>query len=326
MTFDTGAKVAADIVEEIANGLIATPEGYWTDADATWTTVTRTANNARRALKYYDGAETIYLALEVINQTNGQNYYYGAQGWWYYGKGIRIVFSKTWDSTGHIYPTTDPTAYQSTFLAFESHSTTTGVDIATTMVTYFLWYENNGFVIMGKPEPTGDSNQQSFIIVVEKIANPVNKEYVDGYSSFFCYTAGNIWNSLYDGNWATTLWRNRTILRPFAYQWPDHTSWSSYSFATTNGNGISFPPMPSYIGYKSIGNGKVYYIKPIINNTPNQLSPIFQSELFFMWNEGLGLIDGDVIAVQGQPVKYLCKALDSPDNTSRLTYAIKYYG
>jgi len=94
----------------------------------------------------------------------------------------------------------------------------------------------------------------------------------------------------------------------------------------SNGYGISFCILPNYIGYKSVGNGKVYYIKPIINNTPNQLSPIFQSELFFQWTEGLGLIDGDVVAVQGQPVKFLCKAVDSPDSTNRLTYAIKYYG
>jgi len=72
------------------------------------------------------------------------------------------------------------------------------------------------------------------------------------------------------------------------------------------------------------GNGKVYYVKPIINNQANQLSPIFQAELWFPWSESIGLVDGDVIAIEGQTTKFLCKALDSPDSTSRLLYAIKY--
>lgn len=320
MTFATGAKVTADIVNDIASGLIATPTGYWTDADITWTTTTKTANNARRALKYYDGVETIYLALEVINQTSGQTYYYGNQGWWYYGKGIRIVFSTGWDSVGHIYTGTT----QSSFMAFETQRDTVYGDLATMMITYFLWYENNGFVIMGKPEPNAsDTKQQSFIIVVER--NP-NKRYADIYSTFYCYTAGNTWNALYDGNWATTLWRHRSILRPFAYQWPDHTSWGAYDFSGINGNGISFSPLPTYYAYKSAGNGKVYYLKPIIHNLANSITPIFQSELFFLWSEGAGLIDGDIVAIQGQVTKLLCKALDSPDSTNRLTYAVKYLG
>lgn len=320
MTFTSGAKITADIVNDIANGLIAAPTGYWTDADTTWTTTTKTANNARRALKYYDGIETIYLALEVINTP--QQYYYGNQGWWYNGKGIRIVFSKTWDSTNHIYPTTDPSAYQSTFMAFESQRDSVYADMATMMVTYFLWYDTNGFVITGKPEPNAsDANQQSFIIAIER--NP-NKRYVDTYSTFYCYTTGNIWADLYDGNWATTLWRARAILRPFSYQWPNDASYSSYGFVSVNGSGISFSPLPSYYAYKSTGNGKVYYMKPILHNQANSLTPIFTGESFFLWTENLGLIDGDIVAIQGQTTKFLCKSLDSPDSASRLTYAIRY--
>jgi hypothetical protein len=68
----------------------------------------------------------------------------------------------------------------------------------------------------------------------------------------------------------------------------------------------------------------VYYVKPIICNTRDERTPIFQSEIFFAFDEGVGLVDGDVIAIEGQTMKYLCKALDSPDNTQRLTFAIKY--
>jgi hypothetical protein len=56
------------------------------------------------------------------------------------------------------------------------------------------------------------------------------------------------------------------------------------------------------------------------------MNPIMQSQLFFLWTESVGLIDGDIIAIQGQPVKYLCKSVDSPDSATRLAYAIKYLG
>lgn len=320
MTFTSGAKITADIINDVANGLIAQITGYWTDADTTWNTTTKTGNSARRALKYSDGIETIYLALEAINQASGINYYSGG-GAWYYGKGIRIFFSTAWDSTGHTYSGT----IQSTIVPFEAQLGTVSADLATMMVTYFMWYESNGFVIIGKPEPTGDNNQQSFIIVVER--NP-NKRYVDTYSTFYCYTALNIWTTcLYDGYWqADTKARNRTILRPFAYQFPDYTGSGQVGSYNANGNGLSFSPLPSYYAYKSAGNGKVYYIKPIVHNQANAITPIFQSELFFMWSENVGIIDGDIVAIQGQITKFLCKALDSPDNTNRLTYAIKYLG
>lgn len=394
MTFSTGAKVTADILEELINGLIYT--GGWHNVDTTWNTVLRTANSARRVVAYGDigtiastvissniiagittipvtneanfatnmkiiigsgatcetrvvtgiaaGSITIdaaintdhsagervmdiaietYLSMEVINTQ--YNFYYGNQGWWYYGKGFRIVFSKTWNAATHTFPITNPGIdYQSTFLPFEVQRDGVPSELATLMVTYFMWYEQKGFVIMGKAEPSATNMQQSFIVAVERVPT---KEYLDGYTNFYCYTTGNQWpyNVMYDGQWPPSEWRYRGLLRPFAYQYP-YLGSGTYGNYGINGNGISFSPLPSYYAYKSIGNGKVYYIKPIINNQSNQLAPIFQCELFFLWSEGLGLIDGDVIAVQGQPVKYLCKALDSPDSANRLTFAIKYFG
>jgi hypothetical protein len=320
MVFSSGAKITADIVEEITTKLIATttPGSYWTDITVTdpgattWTTTTKTADNAKRALKYDNGVETpIYLALEVLN-----TYRYIYAG--YYAKGIRVVMSSAWNSTTHTYSG----SIQSTLVPFETHNGAVTADLATMLATYYLWVESNGFVVIGKPEPTGDSYQQSFILVVER-ADTIKKRYTDTYSNFFVYKACNWWASLYGGPDNTTLERDRQILRPFAYQWPDDAARYSTWY---NGYGISFPPLPSYYAYKSTGNGKVYYLKPIIHNQANQLAPIFQSELFFLWSEGVGLIDGDIVAIQGQPTKFLCKALDSPDNTTRLTYAIKYLG
>ncbi len=324
MVFSSSAKITADIVEEIATKLIATniPGSYWSDITATdpgatmWTTTIKTGDNAKRALKYDNGVDTpIYFSFETLNTAYNAYYY----NWWYAAKGIRVVISSGWNSTTHTYSG----SIQSTFIPFETCSNCTiSGDLATIQVTYFLWVESNGFAIMGKPEPTSDNYQQSFILVVER-TDTSNKRYVDGYSNFFVYKACNYSPQLYDGASVTTLLRDRSILRPFAYQWPDD---SSKNNALSNGYGISFSPLPNYYAYKSVGNGKVYYLKPIINNQANQLAPIFQSNLFFMWSEGTGLIDGDVIAIQGQPIKYLCKALDSPDSTNRITYAIKYVG
>jgi len=313
MTYASGAKKLWEIIDDIAAGLIASPGAYWSDADTTWNTTVKTGNSARRALKYLNGTEEFYVALEMINTSTG----YFFLGSWYYGKGLRIVFSATWDGFLHTYPSSN----QSTFIAFEGAAINTNAtaDLATLLVTYYLWYETNGFVLMGKPEPHADTRQGSFLTCVER--NP-NKNYADGYTNFYCIAGMNVdVYGYYDGTNVTSINRFRTVLRPFAYQYPDITGvWNQ----SISGNGISFVPMPSYYAYKSLGNGKVYYVKPIVNNLASQLAPILQSEFFFMWSETQGLVDGDIVAIEAQTTKYLCKALNSPDSLNRLTFAIKY--
>jgi len=388
MGFTTGAKVTADILDEMVASLLAS--GVWHNVDTTWTTIDRAiGNNARRILAYGEAggagkgntvlsgdtivgttivpvaselnfavndkvvigtgstaevrvvsnvavgqltldaalntvhttgdyvkglAFEIYMAMEIINQSSGLQHYYPN---WRYSKGIRFVFSASWEAGTHTYPTSN----QSTFVGFENcDNCTNGIDLATMVVTYYLWLENNGdgFVVMGKPEPTGNNQQQSFLIVVER--NP-NKEYADGYTNFYLYDVTNIYPELYDGNNVATINRHRSLLRPFAFQWPDYT----YDTTThPNGYGISFIPTPSYYAYKSNGDNKVYFVKPLIHDAMGSINPIFQSNLFFMWSEGVGLIDGDIVSMEGQTTKYLCKALDSPDSTTRINYAIKY--
>lgn len=50
MGFTVGAKITADILDEIVNGLIGT--NLWHNVDTTWTTQLKTANNARVVLCY----------------------------------------------------------------------------------------------------------------------------------------------------------------------------------------------------------------------------------------------------------------------------------
>ena len=317
MGFTTGAKILASIIDEIADGLIATPGGYWTDGDPEWNTNNKTLNMARRSLRYTNVGEDIYITLEAIN-TNNIIVYYNGQYQYRYAKGLRIGFSSSWDSTAHV---PSSTTYRS-LVQFEAQYTntqsntkpyTTPADMATLQITYYLWIESNGFVITGKPEPfANDDRQGSFVVVLERCPN---KEYADGATNFFCYNIASYVNYTNDAAYPAN-----NFMRPFIYQ----TSNSAYdSYGTMDMTGIIFPQVP-YYAYKSSGNGKVYYIKPIISNAPDERSPIFQSELFFLYSEGIGLVDGDVIALEGSTTKYLCKALDSPDVTYRLPIAMKY--
>jgi hypothetical protein len=188
MGFTSGSKILADIVEEIANGLIAA--GNWSnitsyDSGATmWTTANKTGDNAKRALRYLNGSEEIFLSMTVTN--NHRNHYPG-----YYSKGIEIVFSQSWDSVTHNYPSSN----YMTHVLIETHSGGVSADMATLQIQYYLWIESNGFVLNCKPEPhPGDNSQQSLFLVVER--NP-NKEYTDGYSNFYLMSINNIWETLW---------------------------------------------------------------------------------------------------------------------------------
>ncbi|HYN44890.1 MAG TPA: hypothetical protein VER35_02725 [Candidatus Limnocylindrales bacterium] len=306
MGYTTGAKILPAIIDDIAAALIATSGGYWTDADTAWTTATKTGNLARRALKYTNGGEVVYLALECINTMVNT---FLQSSVWTYSKGLKITFSASWDSVGHMYGASN----YYTFIAFEAYWYSNNyADMATLQVIFYLWVDATGFAIMAKPEPSSNNYQGSWLAVVER--NP-NKEYSDGFSNFYGYFQCNAENNNY-----TAGWEMRQVLRPFTFFSQDYNqqSWSGIDM-----QGIVFPLCP-YLAYKSTGNGKVYYVKPIICNSRDERTPIFQSEIFFAFDENVGLVDGDVIAIEGETTKYLCKALDSPDSTTRLTFAIKY--
>jgi hypothetical protein len=118
-----------------------------------------------------------------------------------------------------------------------------------------------------------------------------------------------------------------------------NTSWDVTTLGHIyNPNGIEFPKL----AIKSGGNGKVYYVKPIIHNSINitpfehetGFAPIFQSELFFAWRPDAGLVGGDIVSLPSpSTVQYLClnarssqKSLSPASaETPTLYYAIKYH-
>jgi hypothetical protein len=322
MGYTTGAKTLPAIIDEIAAGLIASTDlidglSKWSDADTSWNTTIKTALNARRTLKYTNDTEVMYVSLE------SNNTWYTSYGG-HAAKGLRITFSSQWDSINHTYIG----SLQQTSIPFEDYS---GIaqpitDLATEILTYNLWTESNGFVIMAKPEPTGANLQMSFIAVVER---NTNKLYTDNQSNFYCYNVNNIYPTFTAWSWQPSeSLLHRSLLRPFVYKWPTGENISAQSpnyYCLTLGN------FDRSYAFKSAGNGKVYYTKPVIFNdalATTQVnfppSPIFQADLWFYWSEGMGLIDGDVVAIEGQTTKYLIKAVDSPDSAVRLTYAIKF--
>lgn len=323
MVYTSGLKVLASLVDEMANSLISSTDSvdglnHWSNADTTWDTSIRTGNSAKRALKYQNGSEIIYVAFEARNTWFGNWSDRSA-------KGLRITFSSSWDNITHTYVG----AIQQTSIPFITYSgSQPTVDMASIMLTYYLWIESNGLTILAKPEPTGSNGDNSFFIALER--NP-NKFYNDNQSNFYCYNIMNMWPTFCGYQWIAEPDLHRSFLRPFIYKWPG----TNVSDRTPLNYSLAFGNFDRSYAFKSAGNGKIYYVKPVIYNNLldyGQSStwinpvPIFQSELWFFWSENMGLIDGDVVAVEGQPTKYLIKALDSPDSTSKLTYAIKIAG
>ncbi|MDY0385642.1 MAG: hypothetical protein RBT65_00650 [Methanolobus sp.] len=299
--FYSGADNIYDIIDTIVDKLIA-EDSDWTDGDTTWTTTDRTeANNGRRCLKWSGDSADIWLALEIINAQgkeidNSENER---------AKGFRVTFSSSWDSTNHTYGSTN----SQTFVAFEAEADANATaDMSTLQVNYYCWVDAAGFALMGTPEAhAGDSYQSPFICVIERLAS---KEYSDGFSNFFCFTDYRSDMDSWKGGDPTSGYMVNYMLRPFAYTEYDES-------------GIQFWKDKWY-AFKSTGNGKVYYMKPLIFNDVEETMPIGQSELFFKYSTESGLVDGDVVAIDGETTKYLCKSLAGPDSSQMIHYAIKY--
>jgi hypothetical protein len=306
MAFFSGALPGDQLIELIANTLI----GYanWEEGDSTWVTTDTGARDdlARRCLKYTGDAADIWVALELTNNTSA---HVVCSSTAYRGNGLRVTFSASWDSIAHSYPSTVGGTSQ-TILPYETRTSNTAVyaDLRDLLLTYYLWVDSSGFALMAVPEANAtDNNQMSFICVVEHMAS---KEYSDGLTNFYCYAKMNTENSWVNASYSDLPYRHYSLVRPFA-------------FCTDGYNGIQFWADKWY-AMKSTGNGKVYFVKPVVCNDADEYVPIYQSELFFRFSPESGLVDGDVVAVEGASTKYICKTLQSPDSTATLYYAIKY--
>ncbi|WP_292461620.1 hypothetical protein [Methanolobus sp.] len=301
MGFSSGAKTLPALIEDIANQIIAS-SANWVDGDPSWTTVGTLNNNARRCLRFTGDAQDIWIALECVN-SNIITFASSRRG-----KGLRVTLSSSWDYVNNTYPSQASSESQ-TIIPFQARTggNTVVADMGTLLLTYFLWTDATGFTIMAVPEPNATDNAQaSFICTVERMTA---KEYSDGLTNFVCYCQMNH-NSIPDGC-ASYM---RGYIRAFAFMSNQNDFKPS---------GIQFWKGKWY-AFKSTGSGKVYFVKPLYCNDAAEYMPIGQSELFFQYSPESGLVDGDVIAVQGATTKYICKAIQSPNSANTLYYAIKY--
>ena len=72
----SGSVALPAIIDKIANELLAVTSTHWSNGDATWSA-------GKRCCKYTDGAEVMYVALEMINTTNGVDIYNGSTNYNY---------------------------------------------------------------------------------------------------------------------------------------------------------------------------------------------------------------------------------------------------
>ncbi len=302
----TGATAECRIVQAVAAGQLTVTMGI------------NTARSIGDPVTYV--AFEIFLSLECLNNIQRvQPSYNSPIGVGYAdSKGLRVAFSNQWNWNEHIYIG----GYQSSFIMYSMHSNGHYADMSVMKNTYWLWYEANGFVIIGTPDSTSDAYQQSFFCCVER---NTNREYTNGIGNWFCYNVINAYN-ICNTDVGQQL-RMHNVMRALAYMTPEDT-WRSANYNSTvlagMNAGIVFPMYYSNNAFRSTGNNKVYFHKPQIQDIRGVNQPIFQSELFFAWNEGVGLVDGDVVTPIGGTKSYLLKSVASPNFATKLVFALKY--
>lgn len=301
MVFTQGRDTIPNIIEYIAETLIAS-SADWADADTTWTTTDDYTNlNSRRALVYSGDTSDMYVALEAVNVGISTSYIGGLT----HARGLRLRFCASWDSFNH----NVGSPVQQTFAPVEGRTWNNAFyeDLETQQFDYWLWVSEEGFALVIQPLYSDNDKQVSCILVMEHI--PENeKEYTDGQSNWFAYMRKN-----YEG-WQDTDkyigYEQNKIVRPFVYD--------SY-----DGTGLQWWKR-TYYSFISDGNNKIYLALPILHNSVDERTPLYRPKLFFYLNQNEGIFDNDIIAVEGETTKYLCKMIDSPDDSSVLPWAIKY--
>jgi len=284
-----------EIIDQIADDLIALPE--WEEGDATWDTTTKTGENARRVVHHI--ADDIYLALIQCNTFRRA----GSQA--LYAKGLIVVISDAWDGGTH-----EPSGnIKIVFVPFEADNSTVYADLADFEIDHQLFTGSGGFALVGVPPPhSSDIYQCSFIVVVER---NTNKIYADGYTNFHMFVDGNNFNSL----WNTQ--NSGAALFGVNVRWYRYThAFNLQSYADAYQKG--------YYAFKSTGDNKAYFMKPVLHNDTNERSPWLQPEFWIAVSSSkTNLADDDVLAMPAPSTKsYQVTLKQSPDYTAYIRYAI----
>jgi len=186
-------------------------------------------------------------------------------------RGLRINFSETWVDN-------EPVDPLQSMIQFEGIN----VDLAVTDIQYHLWITDQGFSIIAVP--TTGTYRGAWILVMER---NTSKLYSDGESNFFCYNDCGNYNYYQNGQ---EEWAAKHVIRPWRFE------------GTTSDTAGRFVPMNTL---KSIGSGIGYFVYPVyFNDIYNRLT-VAQSSMSIGFESGLGLVDGDIIVVQGSTKKFI---------------------
>jgi hypothetical protein len=297
MGFTTGQKSLVDIINDIADGLIASSSN-WVEGDGTWNTSVVTGLSARRCLKYTGDEDDIWFAFEIVNDSRTFNHVSDHRS-----RGFRLTISSNWDYNTNMYSGSTVHLY----VGFEARSSNTpGGNMATLPIEYYMFIDQTGVVLMASPVTWNEDNlQSSFIFVIERMET---QEYIDGQSRFYAFKDQNAnwWHATsHDGSF-----KPHRVIRPFLYSTVDDNVGIRYW-------------RNDHFCFKNLGDGKMYYTRPIVFNSTGETDPIGYVNMFIRVNEGLGVIDGDIIEVDNTTRKYLVKYISSPSSTGRLPFAMR---
>ncbi|GAH42944.1 unnamed protein product, partial [marine sediment metagenome] len=283
--------------DTIADDLIG--DAAWEEGDATWDTSVKTGESARRVCHHI--ADDIWLSLiqgNVERQASPQAPR---------AKGLILVISDDWDGVNH-----EPFGnIQVAYVPFEG-KTSAGVnaDLADFQIVYKLFTGAGGFALVGVPPANATDNYQSnFIVIVERNAS---KLYADGFTNFYIFVDGNYFHAMFhDYACGASLFGEDVkywkYTRPFLLQAHAEPAWQK-----------------PYKAYKSVTNGKAYFMKPILHNDLVGRTPWLQPLFWIAIDSSkANLADDDEIAMPAPDTQtYQVTRKDGPDSATYIWYAI----
>jgi len=286
-----------EIIDTIADDLIG--DAAWEEGDATWDTSVKTGESARRVCHHI--ADDIWLSLIQCNTQRRDNPYSE------HAKGLILVISDAWNAGTH-----EPDGnIQVVFVPFEGKSSSgVNADLADFQIVHKLFTGAGGFALVGVPPANATDNYQSnFIVIVERNAS---KLYADGFTNFYIFVDGNYFYSRF-------------------HEYPcgaslfgEDVKWHRYTRALQFQAHAEPAWQKPYKAYKSVTNGKAYFMKPILHNDTVGRKPWLQPLFWIPINSSkANLADDDEISMPAPDTQtYQVTIKNSPDSAVHIWYAI----
>lgn len=346
--------IADKIVGSDPSWVDLTAAGELEDGNTSWTgadtgTDWGVTHWTRRAMQTTRDGKVLYISVEepwynderVMFKMMDATY---CTTYRHYSTGFLFRVSNQWDNSVDHYHAGD---YQSCFCSIFQTNSGNYVrrgNIEDVWIAYWTWVDEaaetaagNGMVMMLRSDDVPETGwTQSAFFNIEHF-DPGLKEYDDGFSDWWLMSFSNYWN-------CTTCHNDEEhhgyVLHPFSNAWPSHprgidsepseyhTGWTSFHSSSQRKvvKGVDGMMAPVRSGYDSgEGDSKVRFVKPVFHAlADSNNSPQVQSEHFLRGVEAVGLVDGDILAVDGDTRTYLQLQKDSPDSTTDLCITIRY--